>query len=50
MVAHGTQSEGVEDVAMSESNRLELMAGGMNDDAKQDGIEEFVGPSTGIRR
>ena len=34
----------------SESNRLELMAGGMNDDAKQDGIEEFVGQGTGIRR
>jgi len=49
-VVHRTQTGGLEDVAMSKNHRLELIGGGMNDEAKQGGIEEFVGPGTGIRR
>ena len=33
---------------MAENHGLQLMGGGMNNNAKQGGIEEFAGPGTGI--
>lgn len=35
---------------MAENHGLQLMGGGMNNNAKQGGIEEFAGPGTEIRR
>lgn len=35
---------------MAENHGLQLMGGGMNNNAKQSGIEEFAGPGTEIRQ
>jgi hypothetical protein len=48
MVLHRTQSGG--DVAMSKNHGLELIGRGINGDAKQDGIEGFMGPGTRVQR
>ena len=43
-------SGGLKNVEMAENHDLQLMGRGMNNNAKQGGIEEFAGPGTGIRR